>query len=469
MPQRNAGLDAGEGAITAGGGPADTGVAHSIQAFGALGDAASGVGAREDDAMTAHCHRLWREARVAGCGAALRALLEAVAVFAHRSRLSRAESTNDAAATSTAASLFSILRADPEDGIHTGAAPASRAESSGEANTNQGGGAVARAVQPPSGVLLYGMEDDGRPALVARLAAQLCATTAALRTTAAAAAAPAAAAPPFLFVDAPRLFAPYLGETEGRLRAAFKAARDAAAASQCGAVLIIRGIDAIGAARSAAAGAGGAGEGGAQVLQRVLAALLIEADGVASAGAPPLLLVGTCGGRPMSALDAALTRPGRLERIVALTPYAVARTPFLPFLHADAATGDPTATAPATTTASSTGVPPSAATAAAAALGPLAPHAAEDDVAAVARALAATLRAAAAAGDVEVDSTAIDAAVARWVAVHTTPPEDSTAGGGRAVLPLRDVTRVSQQAVEAICVATDPNAALLALLTTCIA
>lgn len=92
----------------------------------------------------------------------------------------------------------------------------------------------------------------------------------------------------------------YLGETEERLRAAFKMARQEA---PC--ILFIDGVDALGKRR--ALGANSSESGGSE--ERLLSTLLNEMDGIESLG--DVIVIG-CTSRP-EMIDSALKRPGRLE------------------------------------------------------------------------------------------------------------------------------------------------------------
>lgn len=152
---------------------------------------------------------------------------------------------------------------------------------------------------PPSHVLLRGPPGSGKSLLGCALAA-----------TAGAA---------LLHVACPQLLSRYVGASEAALRRVFAAAR---AASPC--VLLLDDIDAIAGMRT-----GGSGGGSDAVLDRLLATLLNELDGVGGARTdasspalpPPLVVVvatatGDSGGA--WGVDAALLRPGRLEVHVAL-------------------------------------------------------------------------------------------------------------------------------------------------------
>lgn len=131
---------------------------------------------------------------------------------------------------------------------------------------------------PLPGVLVSGPPGSGKTLLVGTLAARL--------------------GLPFLPVPCHTLLSKYLGDSERRLRALFAAAREAA---PC--LLFFDEVDVLGASRTSGLPA------------RLLAQLLSEADGLAGAR---LLLCGATS-RP-AALDAALTRPGRLSLHLRLDP-----------------------------------------------------------------------------------------------------------------------------------------------------
>jgi peroxin-6 len=150
-----------------------------------------------------------------------------------------------------------------------------------------------------SGVLLYGPPGTGKT-LLAKAVATECALA-------------------FVAVKGPELVSPYVGESERGVRDAFARARAAAPA-----VLFFDELDALAPARGRASDAGG-------VMDRVTASLLAELDacGAAASGgggggrgrhadtpapAGPVVVIGATN-RP-DLLDAALLRPGRLDRLV---------------------------------------------------------------------------------------------------------------------------------------------------------
>merc|ERR1739846_228121 len=121
----------------------------------------------------------------------------------------------------------------------------------------------------------------------------------------------------FLAVKGPELLSKWLGESERALAALFRRAR---LASPC--VIFFDEIDAI-ASRRGGSGSGGGGE-------RMLSQLLTELDGVSSTSSissssfmingdkevkePRVVVVGATN-RP-DLLDEALTRPGRIDRMI---------------------------------------------------------------------------------------------------------------------------------------------------------
>ena len=115
----------------------------------------------------------------------------------------------------------------------------------------------------------------------------------------------------FLAVKGPELLSKWLGESERALAALFRRAR---LASPC--VIFFDEIDAIAASRGSGEGAGG---------ERLLSQLLTELDGVKMTGSakvegvgtqsqPRVVVVGATN-RP-DLLDKALTRPGRIDRMI---------------------------------------------------------------------------------------------------------------------------------------------------------
>ena len=146
---------------------------------------------------------------------------------------------------------------------------------------------------PPRGVLLYGPPGCAKTSL-ARAVAARCGRN-------------------FIAASGPDIFSLWVGESEKAIAALFARAR---AAAPC--VLFLDELDALAPARSI----GGAGNGGASVTERVLAQLLTELDGGAGAlpGAPGVALLAATN-RP-DRVDAALLRPGRLDRLLYVPPPA---------------------------------------------------------------------------------------------------------------------------------------------------
>ena len=143
-------------------------------------------------------------------------------------------------------------------------------------------------VPPPRGILLY-----GPPGCSKTLMARAIATEGNMN---------------FLAVKGPELLSKWLGESERTLSAMFRRAR--LAAPSC---IFFDEIDAIASKR----GEGGGGSGG----DRLLSQLLTELDGVSSGGSSSssakvarVVVVGATN-RP-DVLDAALTRPGRMDRMI---------------------------------------------------------------------------------------------------------------------------------------------------------
>ena len=143
-------------------------------------------------------------------------------------------------------------------------------------------------VPPPKGILLY-----GPPGCSKTLMARAIATEGNMN---------------FLAVKGPELLSKWLGESERALASLFRRARLAAPS-----VIFFDEMDAIASKR----GSGGGGNGG----DRLLSQLLTELDGVTSGGSSSskeksgrVVVVGATN-RP-DVLDAALTRPGRMDRMI---------------------------------------------------------------------------------------------------------------------------------------------------------
>jgi peroxin-6 len=133
-----------------------------------------------------------------------------------------------------------------------------------------------------SGVLLYGPPGSGKT-LLAKAVATQCAAN-------------------FLSVKGPELINMYVGESERQVREAFARARRA---KPC--VMFFDELDALAPARGAAGDSGG-------VMDRVVAQLLAEIDGVQGGGNEDMFIIGATN-RP-DLLDAALLRPGRLDLLL---------------------------------------------------------------------------------------------------------------------------------------------------------
>lgn len=136
-------------------------------------------------------------------------------------------------------------------------------------------------IKPPQGILLY-----GPPGCSKTLIAKALATEAGLN---------------FLAVKGPELFNKYVGESERAIREIFRKARAAAPS-----VIFFDEIDAISTAR-------GSGEAGGD---RVLTSLLNEMDGI-EVLKDVLILAAT---NVPETIDAALLRPGRLDRLIYVPP-----------------------------------------------------------------------------------------------------------------------------------------------------
>ncbi|KZT69527.1 AAA-domain-containing protein [Daedalea quercina L-15889] len=139
-------------------------------------------------------------------------------------------------------------------------------------------------VHPPRGVLLYGPPGCSKTLLV-----RACATESGVN---------------FLAVKGPELLNKYVGESERAVREIFSKARAAAPA-----LIFFDEIDALATSRTASDTSGGAHEG-------VLTSLLNEMDGVQELVGVTIVAATN---RP-EAIDSALMRPGRLDRILYVGP-----------------------------------------------------------------------------------------------------------------------------------------------------
>ena len=139
-------------------------------------------------------------------------------------------------------------------------------------------------IRPPKGVLLFGPPGTGKTLLAKAVATESGAN--------------------FVAVRGPEILSKWFGESERAIREIFKKARMAA---PC--VIFFDEIDAIAPAR-------GFTEGESHAMERIVAQLLAEMDGIA-----PLenVVVIAATNRP-DLLDPALLRPGRLDRIIYVPP-----------------------------------------------------------------------------------------------------------------------------------------------------
>lgn len=142
----------------------------------------------------------------------------------------------------------------------------------------------------PNGFLLY-----GPPGCSKTMAAQALATEADLN---------------FFAVKGAELLNMYVGESERQIRQLFQRARDAAPS-----IIFFDEIDSIGGQRSGFGGGGGASSGGSSGLN-VLTTLLNEMQGFEKSES---VLVLAATNRPQ-ALDPALLRPGRFDKLIYVTP-----------------------------------------------------------------------------------------------------------------------------------------------------
>jgi len=155
-------------------------------------------------------------------------------------------------------------------------------------------------VEPPKGVLLYGPPGTGKT-LIARVVAA--------ETNAA-----------FFVINGPEIINKFYGESESRLRGVFQEAQRRAPS-----IIFIDELDALAPKRT---------ETGGEVERRIVGQLLALMDGLTSRG--QIVLIGAT--NQPNALDAALRRPGRFDREIALrVPDVRGRTEILRIHSRDAA------------------------------------------------------------------------------------------------------------------------------------
>ncbi|KAF9196123.1 Spermatoproteinsis associated protein 5 [Haplosporangium sp. Z 11] len=144
---------------------------------------------------------------------------------------------------------------------------------------------IRMGIRPPKGILLY-----GPPGCSKTLMAKALATEAGLN---------------FIAVKGPELFSKWVGESEKAVREVFRKARAASPS-----IVFFDEIDALTVKR------GGSDDGGSSVSDRVLSQLLNELDGI-----EPLVNVTVVAAtnRP-DIMDPALMRPGRIDRILYVSP-----------------------------------------------------------------------------------------------------------------------------------------------------
>lgn len=158
-------------------------------------------------------------------------------------------------------------------------------------------------VQPSSGILLTGPSGCGKSLCISLLAGDMADDPISYQHAS------------LIVVECSQIFGRFLGESEARLRATFRRAR---AMAPC--VLVFRNVELVAVRRGTSgggrggddSGGGRSGEGGgsADIARRMLAAMLIEIDGVGSEDAD-ILVIGISN-RPWD-LDPAMLRGGRLE------------------------------------------------------------------------------------------------------------------------------------------------------------
>jgi AAA family ATPase len=145
-------------------------------------------------------------------------------------------------------------------------------------------------LSPPKGILLY-----GPPGCSKTMMAKALATESGLN---------------FIAVKGPELFNKYVGESERALKEVFRKARAASPS-----IVFFDEIDAIASSRGGMKGDGG-GPTTSSVSDRVLTLLLTELDGFEALNDVTLV----CATNLPNALDPALLRPGRIDRMIYVSP-----------------------------------------------------------------------------------------------------------------------------------------------------
>lgn len=156
------------------------------------------------------------------------------------------------------------------------------------------GGTLLSSMPCATGVLLHGPSGCGKSALLHRLSA-------------------AYPQIPFFFVRCTSLFSKYLGESEEKLREAYRKARSCVTS-----VVVLDNIDVISVSRGEfrAEGSDNGNSGGVNVSKRMLAVLLCELDGLTTN--TNVLTIGVSNAPRV--MDAAVLRQGRLETLLFVPP-----------------------------------------------------------------------------------------------------------------------------------------------------
>eukprot|EP00933_Yihiella_yeosuensis_P024072 TRINITY_DN18668_c4_g1_i1.p1 TRINITY_DN18668_c4_g1~~TRINITY_DN18668_c4_g1_i1.p1 ORF type:complete len:536 (+),score=123.42 TRINITY_DN18668_c4_g1_i1:56-1663(+) len=144
----------------------------------------------------------------------------------------------------------------------------------------------ALGARPPRGILLAGPSGTGKTLMARATAGE--------------------AGVPFLYASSASFVEIFVGQGAQRIRQFFEQARGCA---PC--IVFLDELDAVGAARSLSSSGGGGNQEYAQTLNQ----LLLELDGVESSGSSNIVVTMAATNR-YDALDEALVRPGRLDRIV---------------------------------------------------------------------------------------------------------------------------------------------------------